>query len=361
MALAAKHPIDFDLPIDLNATGPPETKGLRRDDVKLMILDSKSGDTTHDQFPRLGQYVHPGDLLVMNVSRTLPASFKVKLKRCGKLVAEDVEVRLGQRKSNSVWRVLLIDVNVQQGDEMIFSPNLKAFIRSSKKDQPLTTIWFSLKGNALYNELYKLGEPIRYEYIDEKWGLEQYQTVYGTVPGSVEMVSAGRAFTWELLIRLKKAGVQLANITLHTGLSYYGSDQWQVGPSDSLEEYEVPSDTIEKIRQTKQAGGKIIAIGTTVVRALESAVDSEGISVAKRGWTNLHIDENYSLKVVDGLLTGFHEPKASHLDMLSAFVSPELIRQAYSEAIRTKYLWHEFGDINLIIARDQHERSSFRN
>lgn len=361
MALAAKRPIEFELPNELNASGPTEAKGLRRDAVKLMVLDSKSGHTAHDHFTNLEQYVRPGDLLVMNVSRTLPASFQVTLKRCGETIAENVEVRLGQRKSNSVWRVLFVDVKVQQGDEIIFSPNLKAFVRSKRKDQPLTTIWFSLKGNALYNELYKLGEPIRYEYIHENWDLEQYQTVYGSVPGSVEMVSAGRAFTWEMLLRLKKAGVQLANITLHTGLSYFGSDQWQVGPSDSLEEYEVPSETIEKIQHTKKSGGKIIAVGTTVVRALESAVDSEGIPVAKRGWTNLHIDENSTIQVVDGLLTGFHEPKASHLDMLSAFVSPELIRQAYTEAIRKKYLWHEFGDMNLIIARDRHERSSFRD
>lgn len=358
MALAARNPIEFDLPNELNAAGPPEARGLRRDDVKLMVLDPKSGETGHDHFQNLEQYVQPGDLLVMNLSRTLPASFKVKVKRCGKLIADDVEVRLGQRKSNSVWRVLFVNTTVQQGDEVIFSPNLKAFVRSRKGNQPLVTILFTLKGNALYNELYTSGEPIRYEYIHENFGLDHYQTVYGTIPGSVEMVSAGRAFSWEMLFRLKKRGVQLADITLHTGLSYFGNDQWHVGPSDSLEEYEVPGETIAKIQSTKKAGGKVIAIGTTVVRALESAVDSNGTPVAKRGWTNLHIEEHTKLQVVDGLLTGFHEPKASHLDMLSAFVSPGLLKNAYREAIEKRYLWHEFGDMNLIIARDDDEHSS---
>ncbi|MGM7702528.1 S-adenosylmethionine:tRNA ribosyltransferase-isomerase [Pseudalkalibacillus sp. Hm43] len=358
MALAAKNPIEFELPNELNAVGPPEAKGLRRDHVKLMVLDPATGETEDDVFPNLENHLKPGDLLVMNLSRTLPASFKVDLKRCGETIAENIEVRLGQRKSNSVWRVLFVDTKVRQGDEVVFSPNLKAYVRSRKSNQPLMTICFSLKGNSLYNELYTLGEPIRYEYIHENWGLDLYQTVYGTVPGSVEMVSAGRALSWEMLLRLKKRGIQLADITLHTGLSYFGNDQWHVGPSDSLEEYEVPTDTIEKIRRTKQAGHKVIAIGTTVVRALESAVDAEGTPVAKRGWTNLHIHEDYALQVVDGLLTGFHEPKASHLDMLSAFVVPERLKKAYREAIRKRYLWHEFGDMNLILARDEDEHAS---
>ncbi|WP_349408278.1 S-adenosylmethionine:tRNA ribosyltransferase-isomerase [Pseudalkalibacillus sp. SCS-8] len=352
MALAAKNPIEFHLPTELNAVGPPESMGGRRDDVKLLILDRKTGGIHHDRFNNIDEHFKPGDLLILNISRTLPASFKVNIRRGNQIIASEVEVRLGQRKSNSVWKVLFIHFTVQKGDEIIFSRILKAVVRSKNKSTPLVTICFSLRGKELYNQLYLLGEPIRYEYIQHDWPLTAYQTVYGTVPGSVEMVSAGRAFSWELLLRLKKRGVGLATITLHTGLSYYGNDQWHVGPADSLEEYEVPANTIEAIKETKLRGGKVIAVGTTVVRAVESAVDTQGVPVEKKGWTNLHIDETFSLNVVNGLLTGFHEPKASHLDMLSAFIKPHLLKAAYQKAIDHKYLWHEFGDINLILERD---------
>ncbi|WP_408007354.1 S-adenosylmethionine:tRNA ribosyltransferase-isomerase [Pseudalkalibacillus sp. A8] len=349
MGLAAKKPMKFYLPNELNASNPPEARGIRRDHVRMMVLDRANGKTKHDQFNNLEYYLNKGDLLVLNVSRTLPASFKVKIRRGGNIIQENVEIRLAQRKSNSVWKALIVDAKVQQSDVLLFSPSLTGFVRATNRNEPLVTVCFSARGNELYDQLYRLGEPIRYEYINENWGLEHYQTVYGTVPGSVEMVSAGRAFSWEMLIRLKKKGVQIARITLHTGLSYFLNDQWKVGPADSLEEYEVPSETIRKIQATKQAGGKVVAVGTTVVRALESAVDQQGIPVSKKGWTSLHIHEEFSLKVVDGLITGFHEPEASHLDMLSAFVSPILLKNAYHDAIQEKYLWHEFGDMNLIL------------
>ncbi|WP_221566532.1 S-adenosylmethionine:tRNA ribosyltransferase-isomerase [Alkalihalobacillus sp. TS-13] len=349
MALAAKKPMKFHLPGELNASMPPEVRGMRRDHVRMMVLDRVNGKTRHDHFHHLETYLDKGDLLVLNISRTLPASFRVKIRRDCRVVQENVEIRLAQRKSNSVWKVLIVDAKVQKNDVLVFSPNLTAFVRSMNKTEPLVTICFSSRGNELYNQLYMLGEPIRYEYIHHDWSLEHYQTVYGTVPGSVEMVSAGRAFSWEMLLRLKKKGVKVATITLHTGLSYFTNDQWQVGPADSLEEYEVPGETVHEINETKQSGGKVIAVGTTVVRALESAVDQQGDSVSKKGWTNLHIHEDYSLNVVDGLITGFHEPEASHLDMLSAFISPRLLKNAYQDAIREKYLWHEFGDMNLII------------
>ncbi len=151
----------------------------------------------------------------------------------------------------------------------------------------------------------------------------------------------------ELLQQLIQKGVQIAYIQLHTGISYYGNDQWPT-PAHHPEAYCVPEAAVQLIQRARQNGDRIIAVGTTVVRALESAVDNEGALVPSKGETRLYIDAHHRLRVVSGLLTGFHEPEASHLDMLSAFVSKERLLSAYQTALQKKYLWHEFGDTNLI-------------
>jgi S-adenosylmethionine:tRNA ribosyltransferase-isomerase len=201
----------------------------------------------------------------------------------------------------------------------------------------------------LYEQIYQLGEPVRYEYIRQPWSLDYYQTVYATVPGSVEMPSAGRAFSWELLLKLQNSGVQIVYVQLHTGLSYLLKDECQQSPEQNFEEYLVPADTVRAIHDAKARGNKIIAVGTTVVRALETSVNELGELSPGTGWTNLHIHANYPLRVVDALLTGFHEPEASHLDLLSAFIDRHLLSNAYKQAVDHRYLWHEFGDMNLII------------
>jgi S-adenosylmethionine:tRNA ribosyltransferase-isomerase len=163
------------------------------------------------------------------------------------------------------------------------------------------------------------------------------------------MPSAGRAFSWELLFELQRSGIQIAYIQLHTGLSYLMDDKWHQEPFHNFEEYNVPAETAELVRKTKESGGRIIAVGTTVVRSLETAVDPIGVSVAQAGWTNLYVHDRFPLKVVDGLITGFHEPKTSHLQLLSAFVAQDILMKSYHEAIDLGYYWHEFGDMNLII------------
>jgi S-adenosylmethionine:tRNA ribosyltransferase-isomerase len=190
---------------------------------------------------------------------------------------------------------------------------------------------------------------VRYEYIQQPWNLDYYQTVFATIPGSVEMPSAGRAFSWELLFRLQKKGVKIAYITLHTGLSYLLDDKWHKGPDKNFENYKVPEETVEMIRETKEQGGRVVAVGTTVVRALETAAMETGELQASEGWTNLYIQHDTKLHVCDGLITGMHEPEASHLQLLSAFVNSDQLHTAYKEAIHYQYLWHEFGDMNLIL------------
>lgn len=336
---------DFYLPSELNASHPPERRGIRRDHVRMMVLDKKTGFVSHDNFFRLADYLNPGDLIVMNNSRTVPAILNASLYRHTKRIHKQVEIRLARRRNEETWDALIVTDDVQLGDILQFSSDLSAVVMDIKKDSPLKTISFSKKGTELFNCIYAIGEPVRYEYIHNKWGLDYYQTVFASHPGSVEMPSAGRAFSWELLFHLQRKGIELDFIQLHTGLSYLLDDELETSPTDNYEEYHLSENTIEKIRKTKASGGRVIAVGTTVVRALESA----GITGALNGVTNLYINQNFRLKMIDGIITGLHEPKASHLDMLTAFVPQHLLWNAYEEAIAQRYLWHEFGDMNLIL------------
>lgn len=336
---------DFYLPSELNASHPPERRGIRRDHVRMMVLDKKTGNVSHDKFFRLADYLKSGDLVVMNNSRTVPAILKAGLYRNSKLLEKEAEIRLARRRNEETWDVLIVTDRVELGDILQFSSDLSAVVIDMKEGSPLKTILFSKKGTDLFNSIYALGEPVRYEYINHPWGLDYYQTVFASHPGSVEMPSAGRAFSWELLFNLQRKGIELDFIQLHTGLSYLLDDEVETSPTDNYEEYHLSEKTIEKIHKTKAAGGRVIAVGTTVVRALESA----GVTGELHGVTNLYINQNFPLKMVDGIITGFHEPKASHLDMLTAFVPQDLLWSAYEEAIDQQYLWHEFGDMNLIL------------
>jgi S-adenosylmethionine:tRNA ribosyltransferase-isomerase len=231
-----------------------------------------------------------------------------------------------------------------------FSKHLCATL--SQKDPDIPRLWklhFSKSGSDLLDVLYQIGHPIHYEYISAPWSLDDYQTVYATEPGSAELPSAGRAFTWKILLDLRRHGVQIAFITLHAGLSSFMDDALDSQHPHTEEEYEIGTRAAEQIEATRQNGGRIIAIGTTVVKALESAQEASGKITNSHDYTSLHISEDTKLQVVDGLLTGFHEPYASHLDLLSAFLPPAVIQKAYNEAIRYSYLWHEFGDLNLIV------------
>lgn len=328
----------FTLPHELHAAFPPERRGVRRDHVRMMTIDRKSGKVIHDSFNHLADYVKPGDMIVLNNSRTIPAALRATIH------SQEIEVRLARCLSETSWEALVLLDNVEIGDCLRFSDELSAVVIDRKRDSPLLVLRFSISGLSLFQHVYSLGEPIRYEYIEESWDLHYYQNVYGTVPGSVELASAGRAFSWEMLLDLQKRGIQLSYLQLHTGLSYL-NDNDQLSPKENIERYDIPQETMAAVLKTKASGGKVIAVGTTVVRALESAV-STGIS---SGETALYIDAAFPLEIVDGIITGFHEPEASHLDMLTAFISPEILFNAYGEAIREKYLWHEFGDINFII------------
>jgi S-adenosylmethionine:tRNA ribosyltransferase-isomerase len=208
----------------------------------------------------------------------------------------------------------------------------------------------------IHDYLTRHGVPIRYRYVPEPWPLSMYQTIFATEPGSAEMPSAGRPFTTELVSRLASRGVQLASLVLHTGVASLEDfeppyEEW----------YRVPSATADRVNAVRRNGGRVVAVGTTVVRALETVADACGVVHPGEGWTSLVIDRAEPLRSVDGLITGLHEPRATHLAMLervadaaaraagqSSFEAARHLDQAYAEARRAGYLWHEFGDMHLI-------------
>ena len=346
-------PFLFELPPELSAKEPPERRGIARDEVRLMVLDRRTYEVEHTRFNHLGEILRPGDLLVFNSSRTLPAS----LSGCAAPVGPCMEVRLAEHLPDDGWLALLIcqrgdpfGCGLRPGMDIVFGEGLTATVHYQDEHIPrLWKIHFSQSGSALMDLLHRLGRPIRYEYVSAPWPLDYYQTVYAREPGSSEMPSAGRAFTWRLLFDLRRRGIDTAHIVLHTGLSSYMDDDLDALHPASEEEYFIAEPAAERINRAREHGHRIIAVGTTVVRALESVADASGRVRAGHGYTRLHITEAHALKAVDGLLTGLHEPEASHLDLLTAFAPAEKIRQAYEEAVRRGYLWHEFGDLNLIV------------
>jgi S-adenosylmethionine:tRNA ribosyltransferase-isomerase len=345
-------PFVFELPPELSAAAPPERRGLARDAVRLLYIDRGSDRLEHSTFNRIGDFLGPGDLLVFNSSRTLPAS----LTGCDAPPGPCIEVRLAEHLPDDTWLALLLCRDAERfacglaaGLDLAFEGGLTCRILEPDAEIPrLWRIRFSLTGAALMDALYRVGRPIRYSYLSAPWSLDDFQTVYAREPGSMEMPSAGRAFTWRLLFDLQRKGVRMAYIVLHTTLSSYMDDELDARHPVSEEEYIVPRDAAGAINAARAGGGRIIAVGTTVVRALES-VARAGRVAPGHGYTRLHIDARHRLAIVDGLLTGLHEPAASHLDLLTAFLPPQRLQAAYDEAIRRGYLWHEFGDLNLIL------------
>lgn len=347
----------FVLPDELCAKEPPEKRGIARDAVRLMVVDRKTHETTHTHFNQLHQFLKPGDLLVLNASRTLPAS----LSGCESPTGPCMEVRLAEHLPDDTWLALLLcqkgdpfTCGLRSGMSIGFSPDLNAEVLN--RDERIPRLWrlhFSKSGSELMDLFYKLGKPIRYEYISDAFRkdthIDYYQNVYSKQPGSAEMPSAGRAFTWKIIFDLKRNQIDTCDLILHTGLSCYMDDELDSTHPASEEEYFIGEDTIQKIAKAKANGNRVIAVGTTVVRALESASTNDGIVKAGHDYTRLHISGDTKLQVVDGIITGLHEPEASHLDLLNAFLPKEQIFQSYNQAISLSYLWHEFGDLNLIV------------
>jgi S-adenosylmethionine:tRNA ribosyltransferase-isomerase len=317
---------------------PPEAHGRPRDDVALLVARRGSGELAHGRFGELWRYVAPGDLLVVNTSATLPAALP------GRVGALAVVLHLSTPVGDDDWIVEL-----RTSDRARFGPppigavvELPAgasahLLAPYGGGRRLCRARLSLP-EPLDDYLRHHGRPIRYQHADEAWPIDAYQTVFALDPGSAEMPSAGRAFTPELVTRLVAAGIDVAPVLLHAGVS-----SLEAGEAPHPEWFRVPRFTAERIELVRRLGGRVIAVGTTVVRALESAVE------ATEGWTDLVIEPDTPIDALDGLLTGFHDGDSSHLAMLEAIGGRDLVERSYAEAANAGYLRHEFGDLHLIL------------
>lgn len=328
----------FVVPPELEAREPAEVRGRGRDDVRLLVTRGPLGAATHGVFSDLPRHLERGDLLVINLSATIPSALDAHAG--GTAFTLSVSTRLPdgtcvvepRRHDAHTGEIIRLPGEAQA--------TLRAPYRGSKR------LWgAALEGTGdLIEYLYRYGKPIAYLHMRREWPIESYQTVYASEAGSAEMPSAGRPFTLAMLEGLRSAGIAIAPIVLHTGVSSPDRDE-----PPYPEQYRVPEETAARIRRTHTLGGRIIAVGTTVVRALESAATGPGRIDAASGWTERIMSGATPLRIVDGMITGLHEPKSTHLAMLEALAGAEHVDAAYQAAIDGRYLWHEFGDSHLIL------------
>lgn len=338
----------FVVPPGSHAAEPPEQRGLQRDEVRLLVTTPRG--VAHRHFRDLPDLLAEGDLVVVNTSATLPAAVRV-------VRGSDSRARMhvaGQRDDGS-WVVELRSNDnsgpagdVAVGESLTLPGGARLSVRSSYPllGQRDSRLWLATPEHPIdrLRFLHEHGEPIRYGYLSRSWPLAALQNVYADEPGSAEMPSAGRPLTDRVLIQLLVRGVTVAPLVLHTGVS---SPEKREPPV--AEWFRVPASTARLVKQTKEAGGRVVAVGTTVVRALETAAASPGSIGPTQGWTDLVLGQHRPARVVDALITGLHEPESSHLQLLEAVAGRALVQAGYAAALREGYLWHEFGDSMMLL------------
>ncbi len=331
---------DFTLPAEREAHDPPEARGLARDGVRMLVSRRASGEISQHGFRDLPGLLLPGDLLVVNTTATLPAHVRV---------TRELAVHFSSPCPDGSWLVELRQVTGKitmpngpgSPGQRITLPGGAVLVLEGRASARL---WRARLSVAVVPYLLRHGVPIRYSYVRRDWPLSCYQTVFAREPGSAEMPSASRPFTPAVVTDLAARGVLIAPLTLHTGVSSLEADE-----EPYPEPYDVPPATARLVSHVRAHGGRVIAAGTTVVRALETAALASGLVTASAGWTSHVVTPETGVRAVDGLLTGLHEPRSSHLRMLAAFAGPELLDRCYETAIRSGYLWHEFGDVHLLL------------
>jgi S-adenosylmethionine:tRNA ribosyltransferase-isomerase len=349
--------IEFSLPPELEASAPPEARGLRRDQVRLMVSNYSTDHTEHTRFYNFHKFLNEGDVVVINTSRTRNSAL-LATREDGTLL----ELHLSIHLDHDLWTVEIRSMDeagktkhfddVQVGETLKLPGAAKATLQEpyvsdcGDNTKQSETLWLARIEfpEAVDEYLTRDGFPIRYNYVKERWPLSFYQTVYATEPGSAEMPSAGRPFTSRLLKRLGSKGIKIAPLILHTGVSNIDTHE-----PPYKEYYRVTPETAQIVNEARSSGKRILAVGTTVIRALETVTNGEGKTHSGEGWTCLVITPQRGVRAVNALLTGMHEPEASHLAMLEALAGKSHIKIAYEEALRKAYLWHEFGDLHLIL------------
>ncbi len=349
------------VPPHLEAAEPPEARGLRRDDVRLLVSRVDTDAIHHSRFRDLPRWLSAGDLVVVNTSGTLNAALEART-----TAGDRFELHLSTKLPGSVWVVevrlpgpvaSLPYRDARAGTTFELAGGGRVTLVAPYPlldglDAP-SRLWMAALQLAEPVPAYleRFGIPIRYKYVTDSWPGSMYQTVFATEPGSAEMPSAGRPFTHELVTRLVSSGIQIAPLLLHTGVASLEDHE---PPYE--EYYRVAPDTADRVNAAKRAGHRVVAVGTTVVRALETVTDRRGHTFPGEGWTNLVIAPGRALGAVTGMITGFHEPRATHLAMVREAIAAaggsapaSHLARAYREAREAGYLWHEFGDSHLII------------
>lgn len=350
----------FSAPRSAFAPAPAERRGVARDRVRLLVADGDRG-LTHTRFLHLAEHLRAGDVVVVNDSATLAAQLDAQLIRRAEL-HRPVVVHLAAPLPDGTWVVEVrrapdADRSVldAEDDDVLEIAAGVARLRlvspypetGSSPTGSGNRLWRAEADGDIAATARRYGRPISYGYLADRYPLSDYQTVFGRRPGSAEMPSAGRPFTADLVTRLVAGGVMVAPVTLHTGVS-----SQEAGEAPQPERFEVSATTAAVVNAARAGGGRVIAVGTTVTRALESAVEPTGDGnrlVPARGWTSRVVTPADPPRIVDGLITGWHDPEASHLLLVEAVAGAELTQRAYAAAVDARYLWHEFGDSALLL------------
>ena len=347
-ALTEHSRVRFVAPVTLIASAPPEAQGVARDDVRLLV--ARPGRVEHHRFADLPDQLEPGDLVVVNNSGTVNG--EIDAVRGG----APIVLHAASRLDDGTW-VVELRTSPDATDPVL---DAAAGETIGVGELPLTLIGPypeegsspSGTGNRLWRAqvegdlralLDRHGRPIAYGYLDRRYPLSAYQSVFASLPGSAEMASAGRPFTEALVTRLVSRGIGVAPITLHTGVS-----SQETGEGPQPEWYHVPATTARLVELTRAHRGRVVAVGTTVTRALESAV-VDGAVRESWGWTHRVVTPEHPAAVVNGLVTGWHDAQASHLLLVEAVAGTALAQSAYDAAVVQRYRWHEFGDSALFL------------
>lgn len=344
--MKATASLSFDLGDERVATAPPEGRGLERDEVRLLV--ARPHGMEHSVFRALGDFLDPGDLLVVNTSATLPAAVE------GTRANDTVVVHFSAPLDDGSWS---LELRSPDGSGPLLDGRAgEVLMLQGGARLEVVSAYAGIEGHSrmlkarLYPDgtvegyLARVGRPISYSYVPQRWPLSMYQTVFAREPGSAEMPSAARPFTAELVTELVSRGVAFAPVVLHSQVS-----SLERGEAPLPERFRVPASTARLVNDTRAAGGRVVAVGTTVTRALETAADANGIVTPSAGWSDLVLGPDRPRRVVDGLVTGWHAPHASHQSLLQAVAGAESVAEAYEAALEEGYLWHEFGDACLLL------------
>ena len=338
----------FALPDNRAATEPPEARGVARDGVRLLVAEPRG--LHHVTFRDIPRYLRPGDLVVVNTSATLPAAIDGRRKG-----GRAVVIHFSSRLNDGTWAVELRTPDVSgplrdgaSGERIRLDGGSELEVVSAYNGPEGRSRLLRVAANGFRIEPYleRFGRPITYPYLQGRYPLPMYQTIFALDPGSAEMASGGRPFTPELVTQMVSQGISFAPITLHAGVS-----SLERGEGPPPERFRVSPETARLVNATRASGGTVIAVGTTATRALESVADDRGILSPGEGWTELVLSSDRPARVVGGLVTGWHAPDASHQSLLEAVVGADLVDRAYAAAVGNGYLWHEFGDSCLLLPR----------